>query len=76
MGQGWKKYPLQKSLQQAVKQVDLRKSNIDPLEFTKRTVYLAENIFTFSEAASYKIYKRTQKTLGLSSSRVAKSNYR
>ena len=88
IGQTWKKSSVEKSLQQAVKQFDspgnlLRnitqdgrgQLNIDPLEIPKRALYATENIFAFSEAASYKIYKRTQKNLGLSSTNAINSDF-
>ena len=80
---------MDKSLQQVAKQCNnpvnrlmnvtkdgRSQTNITPLDITKRSMYVAENIFVFSEAASNKIYNRTKKSFGLSGSNDVKSKFR
>ena len=79
----WQKSSLGKSVSQGVEVVkdhekllkNARKEfgrlcNVDPVEVTRRSLFMADNISTFTEAASYQIYKRTQETLGLSANKV------
>ena len=64
LGDTWKKYSKSKPFDNVMenpRKLLLRSknvSNIDPLELTRRAIFIGENLITFSSAASYKVYRR------------------
>ena len=64
LGDTWKKYSKSKpfdNIMEDPKKLLLRSkniSNIDPLELTRRAIFIGENLITFSSAASHKVYRR------------------
>ena len=46
--------------------------SVAPSEVTGRALFLGENIATFSGAASYKVYRRTKASIGLSGGKNSK----
>ena len=80
----WQKSSLGKSVAQGVDEVSkdpeklLKKAtkefgrlcNVDAVEVSRRTLFMADNVTTFAEAATNQIYKRTQATPGLSANKA------
>ena len=64
LGDTWKKYSKSKPFDNVMedpKHLLLRSKNIsnsDPLELTRRAIFIGENLITFSSAASHKVYRR------------------
>ena len=82
LGTSWKKYGMDKSTQDVLKQLEdpgniIRKTgDIDPLAIIKKSLFIGENMATFSSAASYKVYRRSQMDLGMATKKRGRSNYR
>ena len=64
LGDTWKKYSKSKPFDNVMedpRHLLLRSKNIsnsDPLELTRRAIFIGENLITFSSAASHKVYRR------------------
>ena len=64
LGETWKKYSENKPYKDTIQDLrnqGLRSKNIphiDPLELTRRAIFIGENFITFSSAASHKVYRR------------------
>jgi len=82
LGTSWKKYGMDKSTQDVIKQLEdpgniIRKTeDIDPLAMIKKSLFIGENMATFSSAASYKVYRRSQIDLGIATKKRGRSKYR
>ena len=73
---------MDKSSQDVIKQLEdpgniIRKTeDIDPLAMIKKSLFIGENMATFSSAASYKVYRRSQIDLGIATKKRGRSKYR
>ena len=73
---------MEKSTQDVIKQLEdpgniIRKTeDIDPLAMIKKSLFIGENIATFTSAASYKVYRRSQIDLGMATKKRGRSKYR
>ena len=73
---------MEKSSQDVIKQLEdpgniIRKTeDIDPLAMIKKSLFIGENMATFSSAASYKVYRRSQIDLGIATKKRGRSKYR
>ena len=73
---------MDKSTQDVIKQLEdpgniiSKTENIDPLAMVKKSLFIGENMATFSSAASYKIYRRSQIDLGIATKRRGRNKYR
>ena len=73
---------MEKSTQDVIKQLEdpaniIRKTeDIDPLAMIKKSLFIGENMATFTSAASYKVYRRSQIDLGIATKKRGRSKYR